>query len=64
MGITLKKSKKSSEDQSVAFIEKFVSPKVVLESFPDIILIVDKKNIGDFNTKINKENCKINGEKS
>ena len=28
------------------------------------IWIVDKKNIKDFNNKINKENCKINGEKS
>jgi hypothetical protein len=28
------------------------------------IWIVDKKNIEDFSTKINKENCKINGEKS
>lgn len=28
------------------------------------IWIVDRKNIEDFSTKINKENCKINGEKS
>jgi len=28
------------------------------------IWIVDKKNIENFNTKINKKNCKINGEKS
>jgi len=28
------------------------------------IWIVDRKNIEDFGTKINKENCKINGEKS
>ena len=28
------------------------------------IWIVDKKNIKDFSSKINKENCKINGEKS
>ena len=28
------------------------------------IWIVDKKNIEDFSAKINKENCKINGEKS
>jgi len=28
-----------------------------------IIWIVDKKNIETFNLKINKENCKINGEK-
>ena len=28
------------------------------------IWIVDKENIEDFSTKINKENCKINGEKS
>jgi len=28
------------------------------------IWIVDKKNIETFGAKINKENCKINGEKS
>ena len=28
-----------------------------------IIWIVNKKNIGTFESKINKENCKINGEK-
>jgi hypothetical protein len=28
------------------------------------IWIVDKKNIENFSSKINKENCKINGEKS
>tara|TARA_Y100000817_G_scaffold277808_1_gene240176 strand:+ start:85 stop:294 length:210 start_codon:yes stop_codon:yes gene_type:complete len=28
------------------------------------IWIVDKKNINEFSKKINKENCKINGEKS
>ena len=28
------------------------------------IWIVDKKNIKNFSSKINKENCKINGEKS
>jgi len=28
------------------------------------IWIVDKKNIEAFGNKINKENCKINGEKS
>ena len=28
------------------------------------VWIVDKKNIEDFSTKINRENCKINGEKS
>ncbi len=28
------------------------------------IWIVDKKNIKDFNNKINKENCKKNGEKT
>ena len=28
------------------------------------VWIVDKKNIEDFSSKINKENCKINGEKS
>ena len=28
------------------------------------IWIVDKKNIENFNKKINKKNCKINGEKS
>ena len=28
-----------------------------------IIWIVDKKNIETFDSKINKENCKINGEK-
>jgi len=28
------------------------------------IWIVDKENVEDFSTKINKENCKINGEKS
>ena len=28
------------------------------------IWIVDKKNIEDFSSKISKENCKINGEKS
>jgi len=28
------------------------------------VWIVDKKNIENFNEKINKENCKINGEKS
>ena len=29
-----------------------------------IIWIVDNQNIKNFETKINKENCKINGEKS
>jgi len=29
-----------------------------------IIWIVDNQNIENFETKINKENCKINGEKS
>ena len=28
------------------------------------VWIVDKKNIEDFSSKINRENCKINGEKS
>tara|TARA_B100001123_G_scaffold422644_1_gene531818 strand:- start:451 stop:657 length:207 start_codon:yes stop_codon:yes gene_type:complete len=28
-----------------------------------IIWVVDKKNIETFDSKINKENCKINGEK-
>ena len=28
-----------------------------------IVWIVDKKNIGAFETKINKENCTLNGEK-
>ena len=28
------------------------------------IWIVDKKNIEDFSAKINRENCKINGENS
>ena len=28
-----------------------------------IIWIVDNQNIENFETKINKENCKINGEK-
>ena len=28
-----------------------------------IVWIVDKKNIEAFESKINKENCKINGEK-
>ena len=28
------------------------------------VWIVDKKNIKNFSSKINKENCKINGEKS
>ena len=28
-----------------------------------IVWIVDKKNIEAFENKINKENCKINGEK-
>ena len=28
-----------------------------------IVWIVDKKNIEAFGNKINKENCKINGEK-
>jgi len=28
------------------------------------IWIVDKKNIKNFKAKINRENCKINGEKS
>ena len=28
------------------------------------IWIVDRKNIENFSTKINKKNCKINGEKS
>jgi hypothetical protein len=28
-----------------------------------IIWIVDRKNIETFDSKINKENCKINGEK-
>ncbi len=27
------------------------------------VWIVDKKNIEDFNDKINKQNCKLNGEK-
>ena len=29
-----------------------------------IIWIVNNKNIKSFETKINKENCKVNGEKS
>ena len=28
------------------------------------VWIVDKKNMKDFSEKINKENCRINGEKS
>ena len=28
-----------------------------------LIWVVDKKNIENFDSKINKENCKINGEK-
>ena len=40
---------------------KIASDNTYEKSF---IWIVDKKNIGAFNTKINKENCKINGEKS
>ena len=28
-----------------------------------LIWIVDKENLGIFGSKINKENCKINGEK-
>ena len=28
------------------------------------VWIVDKKNIEDFNDKINKQNCKLNGEKT
>ena len=28
------------------------------------VWIVDKKNIEDFSAKINRENCKINGENS
>ena len=28
------------------------------------VWIVDKKNIASFSAKINRENCKINGEKS
>ena len=40
---------------------KIASDNTYEKSF---IWIVDKKNIGDFNTKINKKNCKINGEKS
>ncbi|MEE3260492.1 MAG: ATP-binding protein [Pseudomonadota bacterium] len=44
MSITLKKSKKISEERSPSSAEKFISPNVVLESFPDIILIIDKEN--------------------
>tara|TARA_B100000029_G_scaffold448409_1_gene470912 strand:+ start:264 stop:473 length:210 start_codon:yes stop_codon:yes gene_type:complete len=40
---------------------KIASDNTYEKSF---IWIVDKKNINDFNGKINKENCKINGEKS
>ena len=44
MSITLKKSKKISEERLPSSTEKFISPNVVLESFPDIILIIDKEN--------------------
>ena len=37
MSITLKKSKKISEERLPSSTEKFISPNVVLESFPDII---------------------------
>ena len=40
---------------------KIASDNTYEKSF---IWIVDKKNIEDFGVKINKENCKINGEKS
>ena len=40
---------------------KIASDNTYEKSF---IWIVDKKNIEDFSSKINEENCKINGEKS
>ena len=40
---------------------KIASDNTYEKSF---IWIVDKKNIEDFSSKINRENCKINGEKS
>ena len=40
---------------------KIASDNTYEKSF---IWIVDKKNIKNFSSKINKENCKINGEKS
>ena len=40
---------------------KIASDNTYEKSF---IWIVDKKNIEDFSSKINKENCQINGEKS
>ena len=40
---------------------KIASDNTYEKSF---IWIVDKKNIENFSVKINKENCKINGEKS
>ena len=39
---------------------KIASDNTYEKSF---IWIVDKKNIEDFSAKINRENCKINGEK-
>jgi len=43
MSIILRKSKKISEERLPRSVEKFVNPNVVLESFPDIILIIDKE---------------------
>ncbi len=40
---------------------KIASDNTYEKSF---VWIVDKKNIEDFSAKINRENCKINGEKS
>ena len=40
---------------------KIASDNTYEKSF---IWIVDKKNVEDFSSKINKENCQINGEKS
>jgi len=40
---------------------KIASDNTYEKSF---IWIVDKKNVEDFGSKINKENCQINGEKS
>ena len=40
---------------------KIASDNTYEKSF---IWIVDKKNIEDFSAKINRENCKINGENS
>tara|TARA_B100001029_G_C15048787_1_gene449130 strand:+ start:473 stop:682 length:210 start_codon:yes stop_codon:yes gene_type:complete len=40
---------------------KIASDNTYEKSF---VWIVDKKNIDNFNSKINKENCEINGEKS